>query len=175
MLTLAIFFLIISQIIGFICIFLTSFGTFIIFFGIFSFAWMTKFKILSFGAMGIFFALYVLGEVLEFVLTALGAKAAGASGYAIWGALLGGIIGAVLGTALLGVGVIIGTFLGIFLGAFLVELLGRQGMRRALMAGAGSLLGRLGSIIVKLMIALIMMVFMGIHFFYYFQANGAVA
>jgi uncharacterized protein YqgC (DUF456 family) len=69
---------------------------------------------------------------------------------------VGGILGALIGIYFLGVGVIIGTFLGIFFGAFIVELYHHRDFIKSFKAGAGGVLGRAGSIIVKVVIALLM-------------------
>ena len=74
--------------------------------------------------------------------------------------LIGGILGAVLGAGFLGIGLLLGTFLGIFLGAFLVELLIQRDFIKSLKSGAGGVIGRIGSIIAKLAIAVIMLAIM---------------
>jgi len=81
--------------------------------------------------------------------------------WAVAGAIVGGIVGAILGAMLMGVGIILGTFLGIFLGAFLVELLIKGDVRQSLKAGTGGILGRVGSIFVKVIIAFVMFGIMG--------------
>jgi uncharacterized protein YqgC (DUF456 family) len=47
--------------------------------------------------------------------------------------------------------------MGIFLGAFLAELIVNKDFLRSLKSGAGSVMGRVGSIIAKLVIALAML------------------
>ena len=80
----------------------------------------------------------------------------GASNSAVIGAIIGGTCGAIMGVWFLGIGLLLGTFLGIFLGAFLVELLIQRDLVKSLKAGAGGLLGRIGSIIAKVAIGIIM-------------------
>lgn len=154
---LALIILAISIIIGFIAIFFTTFGTLIIMIGSLIYAVMTEFSILTIKHLVFLFTLYLFGEVLEYVLIIIGAKKFGASNQAVVGALIGGIIGAILGAGILGVGLILGTFLGIFLGAFIVEWSIHKDTIRSLKAGTGGVLGRLGSIIAKLLIAIVML------------------
>ncbi|MFC1632204.1 DUF456 family protein, partial [Candidatus Omnitrophota bacterium] len=75
---------------------------------------------------------------------------------------VGGILGATFGAAFFGVGLFIGTLLGIFLGAFLVELFVRGDLVRSVKSGAGGVLGRLGSIVAKVGVAVAMLIIMGI-------------
>jgi len=94
--------------------------------------------------------------VLEYIFIIVGAKKLGASNIAVAGAIVGGIAGAILGVGFFGIGLILGTFLGIFLGAFLVELIIQRDLVKSLKAGAGGVLGRLGSIAAKVIISIIM-------------------
>ena len=158
---LALVILIISIVAGFVAIFFTTFGTLIIMIGSLMYAALTNFGILTVRHLIILFTLYLCGEVLEYVLIIIGAKKFGASNAAVAGALVGGILGAVVGVVVLGVGLVPGVFLGIFLGAFLVELIVHKDLVKSLKAGAGGVLGRVGSIIAKLMIAIVMLVIIG--------------
>jgi len=146
--------LILLFLIGFVCIFFTTFGTLIIFLGAFAFAAMTEFTLIDVPTLIIIFALYLLGEVLEYLLVVVGAKKFGASNWAIAGAIVGGIVGAILGAAFFGVGVILGTFLGLFFGAFFVELFRKRDFVKAVLAGTGAFVGRLGSIAAKVVISI---------------------
>jgi uncharacterized protein YqgC (DUF456 family) len=153
--------LVISIIAGLVAIFFTTFGTLIIMAGSLIYAALTNFVILTVRPLVLLFTLYLCGEVLEYVFIIIGAKKFGASNAAVVGALAGGILGAVTGVAVLGVGLIPGVFLGIFLGAFLVEYIVHRDLVRSLKAGAGGVLGRIGSIIAKLVIAIVMLVIIG--------------
>jgi uncharacterized protein YqgC (DUF456 family) len=161
--------LIIFSVLGFLAIFFTSFGTFIILLGAMLFSWMTEFVIFDPGTLIIFFLLYGLGEVLEYVFTALGAKSVGASNAAVVGAILGGVVGAMFGVTFFGIGIFAATFLGIFFGAFLMEYLIHRDLERSLFAGLGSLAGRVGSIFVKVLIAIVIYAIMGTKIFMYYQ------
>jgi len=153
---LALVLLITFTLVGFTCIFFTTFGTLIMFLGAILYALLTNFALIGFKTLLLLFGLYLVGEVSEYVFIIVGAKKFGASNAAVIGALLGGIAGAIIGVFVFGVGIIFGTFLGIFLGAFLVELLVQRDLVKSLKAGTGGVLGRIGSIFVKMIIALVM-------------------
>lgn len=161
--TLALIILIVTALVGFIAIFFTTFGTLIITVGSLIFAMMTGFQILTIKVVIILLTLYFIGEVFEYFFIILGAKKLGASNAAVAGALIGGVLGAVLGVGFLGVGLILGTFFGIFLGAFFVELLIHKDIAKAAKAGAGGVLGRVGSVAAKIIIAVIMFVIIAIR------------
>ena len=153
---LALSILIIFSLIGFAAIFFTTFGTLIILIGAVLYAFLTGFTIIGLKALLVLLTLYLCGEVLEYVFIILGAKKFGASNAAAIGAVIGGIAGAIGGAMFFGIGLILGAFLGIFLGAFLVELIIQKDLIKSLKSGAGSVLGRVGSIIAKVAIAAIM-------------------
>lgn len=153
---LALTILILFGLIGFVTIFFTTFGTLIIFIGSFFYAFLTGFSVIDLKTLLILLTLYACGEVLEYIFIIVGAKKLGASNLAAIGAIIGGIAGAILGVGFFGIGVILGTFLGIFLGAFLAELIFQKDLIKSLKAGAGGVLGRVGSIIAKVIIAIIM-------------------
>jgi len=150
--------LILFSLVGFAAIFFTTFGTLIILVGAVLYALMTSFSLVGIEALILILTLYLVGEVLEYVFVILGAKKFGASNAAVAGAIVGGILGAAMGAAFFGVGLIFGAFIGIFLGAFTVELLIHRDLVKSLKAGAGGVLGRVGSVVVKVMIALMMFV-----------------
>ena len=154
---LALLILVLSSLIGFAAIFFTTFGTLIILAGAILYAAMTGFSVLSIKSLVVLATLYFIGEVLEYILVITGAKKLGASNAAVAGAVIGGILGAILGAGFFGIGLILGTFLGIFGGAFLVELILQKDLVKSLKAGAGGVLGRMGSVIAKLIIAIIML------------------
>lgn len=153
---LALVILILFTIAGFALIFFTTFGTLVILIGDVLFAFLTKFAIIDVKTLVVLLVLYLIGEIFENIFVIAGVKKAGASNLAVAGALFGGIFGALVGTVVFGIGIIPGTFLGIFLGAFLAELIAKRDMLKSLKAGTGGLLGRVGSIATKLIIALVM-------------------
>jgi len=154
---LALVILILFSLIGFAAIFFTTFGTLIIFIGSILYALLTGLSVINIKILLILFTLYLGGEVLEYFFIIAGAKKLGASNAAAAGAIIGGILGAILGAAFFGIGLLLGTFMGIFLGAFLVELIIQRDFIKSLKAGAGSVLGRVGSIVAKVGIAALML------------------
>ncbi|UCB56448.1 MAG: DUF456 domain-containing protein [Candidatus Omnitrophota bacterium] len=155
---LALAILIIFSLAGLAAIFFTTFGTLIILIGSLLYALLTNFSIISVKTLIILTIFYLCGEVLEYFFIIIGAKKLGASNAAAFGALIGGIFGAILGAVgFFGVGLLAGTFLGIFLGAFLVELFIQRNLVKSLKSGAGGVIGRVGSIIAKVAIAIIML------------------
>ena len=157
---LALALLVIFSLTGFIALFFTTFGTLIIFIGSILYALLTGFSAIGVKTLFILFTLYVCGEVLEYVLIIFGAKKFGASNAAIFGAFVGGILGAILGIGFFGVGLIAGAFLGMFFGAFVVELIIHRDLVKSLKAGTGSVLGRVGSIVAKVIISVAMFMIM---------------
>ena len=85
---------------------------------------------------------------LDFLSGYLGARYFGATKWGMFGALLGGVIGVFFGIA--------GLFVGPVLGAVAGEFIAGKRMIDAGRAGWGSLLGNLGAMIGKLLIALVM-------------------
>jgi len=152
----ALILLALCVVLGFSLIFFTTFGTLVILAGACFFALATDFLILRFSDIIIILSLYLLGEISEYVFVMIGAKKFGASNWAMVGALAGGILGALFGAVFFGVGIIAGTFLGIFFGAFFAELIVKKDSYQSIKAGLGGVIGRMGSIIVKLMIAVCM-------------------
>ena len=150
------FILALFGLIGFAAIFFTTFGTLIIFIGAILYALMTGLSVLGIEALIILLILYLCGEVIEYLFVIVGAKKFGASNAATAGAVIGGIVGAIVGAGFLGIGLILGTFLGIFLGAFIIELLLHRNLVRSLKAGTGGVIGRVGSIVFKVFIAVAM-------------------
>jgi uncharacterized protein YqgC (DUF456 family) len=157
---LALTILAIFSLVGFAAIFFTTFGTLIILIGAVLHCALTQFSIISVKTFVILLTLYLCGEVVEYPFVVMGAKKFGASNSAAVGAIIGGIIGAIVGAPILGVGLIVGTFLGIFLGAFIVEFVIQKDLVKSLKAGTGGVLGRIGSVVVKVIIAAAMLYLM---------------
>lgn len=149
--------LVASALAGFVAIFFTPVGTLTIMLGVVVYALMTSFAIISLQILILLVVLYGLGELIEFIAIAFGAKMFGASNKAVLGAIVGGVLGAILGVFFFGIGVIVGAFLGIFVGAFSVEYYEHKDVYRSLKAGAGGVVGRVGAIGGKVVIALVMM------------------
>ena len=159
----ALIILIIFSIAGFIGIFFTPVGTFIILAGSIIYAILTGFDIITVRCLIILLLLCICGEVLEYVVVIVGTKKFGGSNKATLGALIGGVTGAMLGATFLGIGAIPGTFIGIFLGIFLSEVITKKGIIKSLKAGTGGVIGRFGAIFAKVVIAIIMFIIIGIR------------
>jgi hypothetical protein len=86
--------------------------------------------------------------VLDFLAGYFGAKYFGASKWGTFGAILGALVGLFFG--------ILGLFVGPVIGAIAGEFVAGKRMIDAGRAGWGSLLGNLGAMVVKLIIALAM-------------------
>lgn len=94
-------------------------------------------------------ALVLLSQVLDVLAGALGAKKAGASRLAIWGALIGSVLGILGGLP--------GLLLGPLLGAALGEFLMRRDAWQAGRVGLATLLGFVIGALAKVAIALAML------------------
>ncbi len=85
---------------------------------------------------------------LDFLSGYFGARFFGATKWGMFGAMLGALLGIFFG--------IVGLFIGPVIGAVLGEFIAGKRMIDAGLAGWGSLLGNLGAVIGKLLIALVM-------------------
>lgn len=136
------------------------FGNTVIFGAIVFYATITGFSTLGVKAVLIIGLLYGAGELLEYVFTLMGVQWLGASRAAGWMSILGTIVGAICGgTMMWGVGVIIGGFLGAILGALLTELILKRRLWPAVKAGLGAFMGKAGAMLVKLVIAVIIILY----------------
>jgi uncharacterized protein len=94
-----------------------------------------------------------VGLTLDLLASALGAKRAGASKQAVWGALAGTVIGLFLG--------IPGLLLGPFFGALMGELAAGNSVLRSTHVGVSAWIGLLFGTIVKLVSSLMMVALFG--------------
>lgn len=108
-------------------------GAPILFAGLLLAAWADDFAYVGAQTLILLGAMAVLTYVVDFAATALGAKRAGASDRAIWGAVLGGLVGLLLGLP--------GLLLGPFVGAVVGELSLRRDLKTAGRAGLGASIG----------------------------------
>jgi uncharacterized protein len=89
-----------------------------------------------------------LGLLMDLLAGALGARRAGASPRAVWGALLGTLFGMFFGLP--------GLLLGPFFGAVLGELATGNSLRRSTHVGASAWIGLIFGTIIKLVVSLTM-------------------
>src|ERR1700730_6897504 len=105
-------------------------------------------KSVAWGTIGILVLLTLASYALDFLGSYFGAKYFGATKWGTFGAIIGALIGFFFG--------IIGLFVGPVIGAITGEFIARKKAIDAGRAGWGSLLGNIGGMIGKLVIALAM-------------------
>jgi uncharacterized protein YqgC (DUF456 family) len=105
-------------------------------------------KSIGWPTIGVLVLLTLATYVLDFLGSYFGAKYFGATKWGTFGAIIGALIGLFFG--------IIGLFVGPVIGAIAGEFIAGKRMIAAGKAGWGSLLGNLGGMIGKLVIALVM-------------------
>jgi len=114
---------------------------------------MDKFQNITPIILLVFFILCVASTFADNIAAALGAKKFGGTGWGMAGAVIGGIIG-------LFIGGIWGIFLGPLLGAVLFEMLfAKKDMTTSLKAGWGTFLGILVSMVLKLGLSVVLIIF----------------
>lgn len=130
-------------------------GTFTAIVGIILCAALDGFSRIQIIHIVIFILLAIAAEALEYLSGYIGARKFGASKKSIAGALIGGLLGAVVfGIIIPVVGSFIGIFAGSFLGTFVIEYLSGKTLNEANRAGIGTIIGRIGAIVVKIAILL---------------------
>jgi uncharacterized protein YqgC (DUF456 family) len=105
-------------------------------------------KSIGWRSIAILLLLTLATYALDFLSGYVGAKYFGATKWGMFGAVIGALVGIVFG--------IIGLFIGPVIGAITGEFIAGKKLIDAGRAGWGSLLGNLGGIIGKLVIALVM-------------------
>jgi uncharacterized protein YqgC (DUF456 family) len=133
-------------------------GVLLVFGGLFLSAWADDFSRVGYVALGVIGALGLLSFAADFFASVLGAKRAGASPLALFGAAVGGFAGVFLG--------IPGILLGPFLGAALGEYLARGELRQAGKVGFGTWFGLLVAAIAKVVIAVAMVTTFAVAYFW---------
>ena len=122
------------------------------------YALLTEFsKGISLNLILVLGAFTLFGETADNWLMAAGAKRFGASTTAAWLSLLGGFLGALILGPMLAVilnviGLVVGAFLGAFISVVLYERRQKQNWHEALLAGWGTLLGRVAGIALKMVV-----------------------
>lgn len=125
----------------------------LVFAGMLLAAWAGGFEHVGAVTLVVLGVLTLLSMLVDFWATAMGAKRVGASGKALTGAVIGTFVGVFFG--------IIGVFAGPFVGAVAGELLhlrslDRRGIGRAAKVGAGTWVGVVVAVALKLMLAFAM-------------------
>lgn len=120
-------------------------GALLLFGGAVLVAWAGDFALVGWPTLAVVGALAALTIAVDWVAAALGAKAAGASRWAVAGASLGLVVGLFFGPP--------GIILGPAVGAVLLEYWRDPDFERALRAGAGTFVGFLLGSVVKVVLA----------------------
>ena len=143
-------------ILGFICMIVGIFGSFIPVLPGLSSSWvglllvyLTKAVANNYWVLGITFVLMVSITILDYVIPAKGTKKFGGSSYGVWGTNIGLIVGII---APIPFGIIIGPFLGALIGELIYD---SKNHKRAIKAATGSLLGFIASSFVNFLFAVV--------------------
>lgn len=110
------------------------------------FAIVEKFERVDTRFLGITLAVMIAAEAADHLGRAWGARRFGASKAGAWGA----VIGAIVGLFFLPIGLVLGPFLGVVV----AELMSGRTTAESIRAGWGGLIGALGSMAVKLTVAI---------------------
>lgn len=141
-------------------------GTLFILAGSFIYALLTKFASLDWKMLAVLLLMSIFAETADNIMSMLGAKKAGASGPSSWAVLAGSIAGAVIGGMFFPLaGSLIGAFAGGASAPIIMEYLRRRNLQSAVKAGMGALAGRMGGILIKILISLAMIITASVKIF----------
>ncbi len=141
-------------------------GTLFILAGSFVYALLTKFTALGWKTLVVLLIMSLFAETADNIMSMLGAKKAGASGTSSWSVLAGSIAGAVIGGMFLPVvGSLIGALAGGTAAPIIAEYLRRRNLQSAIKAGMGALTGRIGGILIKIMVSIGMIITASVKIF----------
>jgi uncharacterized protein len=129
-------------------------GALLMFAGTLLVAWGGHFERIGWRTLTVVGILSLTMMVVDWVATALGARASGASRWAVLGATLGLVIGLFLGPA--------GILLGPVVGAAVLEWWRDADLERAMKAGLGTLLGFVAGGVVKVVLAFLLLGALGV-------------
>ena len=130
-------------------------GTPLVFAGIYIYAWLTGFTIISRNLIIVFLILTVVSVLIEYISSSIGSKKFGASKLGFVGAFLG----AVIGVFFVPWGLIIGPLLGALIG----ELIVGKKLKEAFRSGTGAVIGFFGGTLLKTVISFAMIAFFTIR------------
>jgi uncharacterized protein YqgC (DUF456 family) len=126
-------------------------GTPLVFIGIYIYAWLTGFTIISRNLIIIFLILTVISVVIEYISSSIGSKKFGASKLGF----IGAFIGAAIGVFFAPWGLIIGPLAGALIG----ELIVGKKLKEAFRSGTGAVIGFFGGTFLKIVISFVMIAF----------------
>ena len=122
------------------------------------YAWYTGFQYIALWTLVALIAIATIAELIEFVAGSRGAKKAGGSSRAAWGALIGGLLGAFLLTIPIPIiGTTIGLCIGVFAGALIGEMTVRDDAAHSIRVGLAATKARIYAIIIKLLFSIAML------------------
>jgi uncharacterized protein YqgC (DUF456 family) len=127
------------------------------------YAWYTGFHYVGLWTLISLTAIAAVAELIELIAGSRGAKKAGGSSRAAWGALIGGILGAILLTIPVPViGTTIGLCIGVFAGALIGELTVHDDAAHSIRVGIAATKARIYAIIIKLLFSMAMLAIVAI-------------
>jgi uncharacterized protein YqgC (DUF456 family) len=122
------------------------------------YAWYTSFQFVGLWTLVILAAIAAIAELIEFLAGSAGAKKAGGSRRAAWGALIGGLLGAILLSVPVPIiGTTIGLCIGVFAGALIGEMSVRDDAAHSIRVGVEATKARIYAIIIKLLFSIAML------------------
>jgi uncharacterized protein YqgC (DUF456 family) len=130
-------------------------GTPLVFAGIYIYAWLTGFTIISRNLILVFLILTVISVVIEYISSSIGSKKFGASKLGF----IGAFIGAAIGVFFVPWGLIIGPLAGALIG----ELIVGKKLKEAFRSGTGAVIGFFGGTLLKIVISFVMISFFTIR------------
>ena len=130
------------------------------------YAWYTSFQFIGLWTLLILIAIAAIAELIEFLAGSAGAKKAGGSRRAAWGALIGGLVGALVLTIPVPIiGTTIGLCIGVFAGALIGEMTVRDDAAHSIRVGIAATKARIYAIIIKLLFSVAMLAIAAIKAF----------
>jgi uncharacterized protein YqgC (DUF456 family) len=130
-------------------------GTPLVFAGIYIYAWLTGFTVISRNLIILFLILTVLSVLIEYISSSIGSKKFGASKLGF----IGAFVGAVIGVFFVPWGLIVGPLAGALIG----ELIVGKKIKEAVHSGTGAVIGFFGGTLLKIVISFVMIAFFTIR------------
>jgi uncharacterized protein YqgC (DUF456 family) len=123
-----------------------------------AYGWYTGWQYIGWGTLLALTVIGIIAEVIEFISGSRGAKRAGGSRRAAWGALIGGIVGAIAFSVPVPIiGTTIGLLLGVFAGAVIGEMTLRSEHGHLMRVGWHAAWSRFIAILIKVLFSVIML------------------
>lgn len=163
---------ILLVLIGFICVIVGVFGSFLPILPGPSISWIgilllycTSAVLVNYWILSVSAFITIILVVLDYIIPAKGTKKFGGSSYGIWGTNIGLLVGLI---APIPMGFLIGPFVGAFIGELLYDVNNKQ---RALKAATGSLLGFVASSFMNFVVAIM---FLGLFLWIVWQNKASL-